>query len=624
RMWMVERNLPQLLRDPSRMAFCANLHLRFPRQREKYSASLVLTRDLKFYEFQRQVLIHHIDLKSSRLQGIAQELRSYNGPTISWQAEAAPVEELDSSMLPDADALPLVIGKYVWLPDEVYLLIKCWKVLVVLHRPKEHGVNFELVAEFEDVKAFEVVPGPVLYHAEVEVRFCDGTTKRCDFQEEAPEAVPEAEPEPSTSNEFPSKELEDLIQEVNALEAKLSSVRSQTQEEFTKWREQQLFGNPGQRSLLLEEKQLVRRFGDVWTRVCGDELVCGTLLVNVSGGHRLTMVHGLKPLVRIVPAVDFHYEHWLYELPLQPDGLPPLDYDELAQFWACQDQHSRRLAWRPVSKAGQLPPERSAVLLVKLSLADILQAEQIQLIAFYEVKSGGANEKPPKEKDIRQLHLLSLDPAKILQQSEAMAPKFAPNTLHQDFLAVILTQKAQRVLKLEFKSDQDCMKFQEQLVSKLQFERIQAEEQSKDQEVDLLDATCSGAAFASTSKDSPPVQRIFYNRQQLSQWCGILILRDDPGQRWHIYAQTEARMELLVHRLTSDLLLLHCNVSELEVSDVSDAEPQNVAMELDASLDAELEAWKDLILNGNDENEVEKLMALNRLQYNSDVLATII
>lgn len=141
------------------------------------------------------------------------------------------------------------------------------------------------------------------------------------------------------------------------------------------------------------------------------------------------------------------------------------------------------------------------------------------------------------------------------------------------------------------------------------------------------------ASIPSTSQPTSavPLQRIFYNRKPHFQWFGILILRDDPGHYWHIYAQTETRLKLLVQHLKRDLLLLHCNVSVLEINECI-TEPDNIALELEASLREELLAWKELLDENNQDYDYDedveryklKLSHIHKLQLASDVLATML
>ncbi|XP_017037015.1 uncharacterized protein [Drosophila kikkawai] len=622
----VEEHVPELLLQRSRIAFSCNLHLGRGRERHKATSSLVLARNLKFYEFRRKELLHHIDLRGTRLQRLAGKLESYAGPVSHFlpkEPGSVNGQELDCSMLSSSEELPIKIGKYVWQQDQIYLLLHCWQLLLVLRRPKEHGCNFELVAQHLDVASFRMTGGPIPFQAYVELQFASSGKRLCtDFQEppldEGPSTSSKASDPASATVSVSSQKFERLLQQVHSARAELSSQRAQTQQDFSRSQDLQTFGPPGQRSLLLEEKQLLRRFGDVWTRVCGDYLVCGCLLINIAGGHRLSIVQELRPLVRLEPqSPSLTFEHRLYELPLQADGQPPEDYEELAQFWACQEQHSRRLKWRQVAKAAQLPPECSAVLVVRLSLADLLQAERLHLMAVYEVRSGQEKQLEAAAIESRQLHLVSLDARKLLDGMEALAPTFAASTLHQDFLAVIVTQKAKSSLRLEFQTPQDCARFEELLVAKLQFELIQTQDQAS--RLQLLDATCSDIAFQSSS-DSAFLQRIFYNRQLLSQWCGILLLRDDPGQHWHIYAPTEPRLRLLLHRLMRDLLHLHCNLTQLEVSEYLSS-PADAALELEASLDEELKAWREML---KAERRLGPLQHIQGLQMASDVLAATV
>ncbi|KAH8306608.1 hypothetical protein KR018_011537 [Drosophila ironensis] len=650
----VEDNVPQLLLQPSRMAFCGNLHLKMPRQGIRCDNTLVLSKDLKFYEFRLQDLEHFIDLRGTRLQKFAAQLKEYSGPVSQFlrHPEATGDDALEPKMLQSPEDVPLALGKYIWQQQKVYIFVHCWQHLLVLHRPQERGANFELVAEHEAVEAFQMVNGPVPYQAIVELRFASGKRLRTDFQEaladeEAPQPQPQAQGGPSDPSGLEG--FKELVQQVNQLQGELLAARQQTQRDVAQLREQQMFGSPGQRSLLLEEKQLVRRMGDVWTRVCGDHFVCGVLLINLGGAHRLTLARELLPLIYLEPARALQAEQRLFELPLQADGRPPEDYDRLAQFWACQEQLSRRLKWRPVPQEGQLAPERSAVMVVRLPLADLLEVEEMHLMAIYEVWNGPED----KDKETRQLPLVTLNLKKMLRRWETLAPTFEPRTLHQDFLAVVMCQQGQCVLRLIFQRPGDCREFEEQLVAQLGFQLVKTQEQQEEEKeqdkhdgeprsrgisaaiyvcIFRLDSDPLDASFTADSQstaDRTPVQHIFYNRQSNHPWGGVLILRDDPGKHWHVYAATKARLQLLLHTLKRNLLRLECNVTEMEVKDYI-TEPDDVAKELDASLYAEVDAWKELLEEQSREGErdpkrhFEKVTRLHRQQMASDVLYTML
>ncbi|XP_034671792.1 uncharacterized protein LOC117903630 [Drosophila subobscura] len=629
----IEENVPELLCQRTSIAFCANLHL--GRGHGRTVSSLVLGRNLKFYEFRNKELLHHIDLQQSQLKQLTDKLQSYDGPMSSFlrrEDEAgarannpnASLPTVDHSMLQAAEDLPLGIGKFVWLQEQLYILVHCWQLLLVLRRPPEHGANFELVAQHDHVAGFRMVNGPIKHQAYVELRFTNGKRQRTDFQPGEPSHS--SSRTSSSADSLPNQHFERLLQKVHTARAELCSQRAQTQQDFARMVELQTFGPPGHRSLLLEEKQLLRRFGDVWTRICGDYLVCGTLLANIAGSNRLSIVHSLRPLLHLDNGGgdSLSYEHRLYELPVQPNGQPPEDYDALAQFWSCQDQHSRRLNWRPVAQASQLLPDCTAVLLVRLRLEDLLQAEQLQLLAIYEIRNGVADSAPCT----RQMHLASIDVVALLQQPEALAPRFAPATLHQDFLAVIMTQTAHCALRLDFidgQAAQDCARFEQLLVAKLQFELItdqgtQQASAERGSDEDMLDAFYDTPTATTTLQQ----QRIFYNSQPQSQWCGVLLLRDDPGQHWHVYARTQARLRLLLHRLMRDLLQLHCNLSVLELS-AYNAAPADVAGAFEACLREELLAWTQLLKPTEQQKDrLQQLTNLHQLQMASDVLATVI
>lgn len=459
----IERDVPEFLVQREMLAYCSQLDVK------RIKSSLVLSRNLRFYEFRQKELVHHIDLRSTCLQELVGQLESYSGPVSSYLIRNNTADTSGDStsynMLHATDELPLSIGKYVWLGKHVYVLLRCWQKLLVLRRPEEHGASFELIAQHEQLEDYRLVKGPVQYQAYVELQFVNGKRQRTNFQnEDEDQAAP-----PSASNSSVAG-FERLMQRVHSARAELQAQRAQTQQDFVRAQELQAFGAPGQRSPLLEEKQQLRRCGDVWMRICGGVyLVLGALLTNGTGCSRPSVLHALRPLIRLSKGDEkssLSFVHRLYELPLLPDGQPPEEYEELAQFWACQEQHNTGLAWHVATAGEKLPPEQSVVMVVRVPLEDLLQQEHIQLFALYELRG-----ECGKMRQL-QLQLASVNVAALLEQQEQHVPRFTSNTLHQDFLAVIMTQPASCGLQLQFQTPQQQMQFEQLLCSKLELETI--------------------------------------------------------------------------------------------------------------------------------------------------------
>ncbi|KAH8386702.1 hypothetical protein KR093_002068 [Drosophila rubida] len=611
----IEQDVPHFLIARNNIAYCSQLHV------HKYRSSLVLTRELRFYEFANKELLHQIDLRTTCLQQRAAQLQAYTGPMSSFliRDDVTPLETGTSyySMLHTADELPLSIGKYVWLGKHVYVLLRCWHTLLVLQRPAAHGTSFQLIAEHEQLEDYHLVrgSGALKYQAYVELQFLNGKRLRCNFQ--PPNSSSSEECVPSTASSSAAG-FQRLLQRVHGARAELHTQRALTQQDFVRAQEQQTFAAPAQRSPLLEEKQLLRRCGDVWTRICGSYLVLGTLLNNTSSNTRPSVLHAVRPLLQL-PSDNcgFNYTHRLYELPLQPQDEPPEDYDELGQFWACQQQHSTNISWRQVMRRACLPPERSAVLLVRLQLHHLLGEQQLKLLVLYELRGDHTVQL--------QLQLASIELDALLQQQQLHVPRFAAHTLHQDFLALIMTQTAHCPLRLQFKSSQEQLQFEQLLGSKLGL-KCHSVEQETPQPLQLLDEEATQAnnfGFEEQQKHhlGATVQRIFYNPQ-----TQLLLLHNDPEQHWHIYASNESELCLLLRQLLRDLLQLHCNVSLLELHEEACSVPANAALLLEASLRDELQARSELLKlsPAREQLTASALRRVHQLELASDLLLTVI
>ncbi|XP_030382388.1 uncharacterized protein LOC115629923 [Scaptodrosophila lebanonensis] len=602
---LVEEDIPEFLLKRNNIAFCNNLRLR-----GKNKTTLILTRTLKFYEFRKKELLHYIDLSGTCLKSVANELQSYDGPISSFlipeDLATTSNESICYTMLRDAEGLPLSLGKYVWQGEHVYVLLRCWQILIVLRRPTLHGANFELKAEYNNVQDYRIVRAEIEYQAQVELQFTNGKRKCTNF-EDGSNAVTKLD----THVDYSSKTLERLGQRVNEARAEFNLQRANTQQDFQRVRDLETFGAPGLRSPLLEEKQLLSRCGDVWTRVCGDYLVLGTLLANSAGTNRLSIARAVRPLLKLEPTEGrescqgYNYAYRLYELPPARDGQPPEDYDELAQFWANQqqEQRARRLDWRALTKP-QVMPECTAVLLVRLQLQDLLLLERLQLLALYELLNSDG-----RSSSSRQLFVATIDVCQLLKEHCQHAPSFAPSSMHQDFLAIVMTQTAHCGLNLKFRDPQACKEFEQLLVSSLGFEAFQNKcdnngVKEDDMATQLFDVTRLDFNHGRDNESSnSSCQNIFYNRQPLSQWCGTLLLHDEAGEEWQIYSRSEAMLCLLLRLLLRDMLQLHCNVTLIRLKNECST-PEATALHFEAALRDELHAWQLSLQETNDTKEL--------------------
>ncbi|EDV91647.1 uncharacterized protein LOC6566231 [Drosophila grimshawi] len=627
----IEEDVPELLMQRNTVAYCSQLHVK------QTKSSLLLSRQLKFYEFRKKVLLHHIDLRDSGLMQLATELLTYSGPIHSFLIRDDVTMDISSdstsySMLHAVEDLPLSIGKYVWLNEEVYLLLRCWHKLLVLQRPKLDGAPFLLIAQFDNLQDYRLVRSPIKYQAHVELHFTNGKRLRTNFQ-----TANTAETPAPTGSAHTVDGFHRLLARVHYARAELQAQRVQTELDFGRARDRLAFGVPGQRSPLLEEKQLLRRCGDLWTRICGDCLVLGTLLTNATGNNRCSTLHALRPLLCCLPAgCGLNYAHRLYELPMQSDGQSPEDYDGFAQFGACYEEHSAHsngFNWPPAASiVHKLAPESSSVLLLRLQLDDLMALEEIQLLVTYELHAADAN-------DVRQLQLqvATIKVGQLLQQQSLHVPSFGAATLHQDFLAVIMAQTAHCALRLQFQGVEQQTQFEQLLIGKWGYvatmvpqtdQQQQPTKQQQEQEqqgleaAQLLDDFVFDNRSHSGSCGLTPTGAhhcIFYNRSS-----EVLLLHNEPGQHWHLFARSQTQLGLLLRRLQQDLLQLHCNLSLLRLEHEAECRrPANAALLLESALRDELQARAELF-QAPAASTASKQRRLHQLEMANDLLISVI
>ncbi|KAM7346576.1 uncharacterized protein ACRADG_006452 [Cochliomyia hominivorax] len=591
----VAREIPKFIEEY--LVFC-DCFIDIKRQKTCW----VLTKNLKFFEFCKKQLVASIDLQTTCLTKIRNDIQNYNGPKGKWY-EASNITH--PTTLEDSKNL-ISMGKYVFHALnilKVYILIQCWDKCIVLWRLPDYK-GFQIKAEYEDILSYRIVHGSLKYCAEIEFTFKNHNTLKTDFEEKLE----------NSSADLDSKQIEmsQLLERIRSAKTELQLHNSITAQAFHKVQNILTMGQPFLRSFKLEEKQILSRCGDIWKRFTPHEdLVIGVPLVNQCSAPNLCIIRNLTPILQgdETPNKCIQLEYRIFQLKLKFDQL-----DDVASFLESEDEELQGGIWYSNSEM-KIIPESFVVLLIKLKLCQIIHLKQSPLFLNYEVVKYLEN---VSESDTftmpLQLFLQNLDFHKLLfEERSSCQLKFLPHTLHQDFLTIAMTSQ-QTDIKIIFGDNKDLEVFEYYLQKNLEFLNPKSS----------LDKYPDNIMF----------HVVFYNNNPSSLWFGSLVLRmkdvteEDNGHyatRWKIYCQNSDKTLFFIKTLLNDFLTLQCNIISI-TNNHNDQNKTKQVIEFENALRQELQQMQKILdqrkKSKSNQKYLEDLEKLFQLQMNSDIKAS--
>uniref|UniRef100_A0A1A9VRL7 Uncharacterized protein n=1 Tax=Glossina austeni TaxID=7395 RepID=A0A1A9VRL7_GLOAU len=559
----------------------------------KQKTCLVLTKNLKFLEYKQKQLVTSIDLEHTCLHKVLNKLTNYSGPKCKRLKGSASDEPTSSTQAPSYSVMDgISFGKYSYNQisiQKIYLLIQCWDKLLILQRFNNYLKDFQLIDEYEGVLSFRLVHGPIKYCPILEIKFENERLLKTDFQESVRR---------NTANEFAEQRLNDpefrhLMHNIRSAKTELQLHQSITGRSFRQLNNKLTFGVPYIRSLKLEEKQLLRRCGDIWKRfTLHDHLVIGIPLVNQSSHPYLTILRNLQPLIQFEPSEShiLQCEYRLYQLKRTFEEL-----DSIEAFLETEDVQLQANVWLPEQHL-QLLPDSFAILLIKFQLSDIINLNQCPLILTYEiVKDFPLTPYKDNTKEVYPLQLVldTLDFHRILnEQRRTYEISFKWKTLNQDFLAIAMTS-TETVLTFTFCNQYDLDSFSRLIKEKYDFDSCKNDKREHEIKMDRDEE--EREAKTSLSTDC-----IFYNRKPQSLWFGCLVLyhysstRMDKNNRletvWKFYHTHVEKAVVFLKLLFTDLVNSNCSILNVESS--PEKVRKNSLMEFENALRVELNALR--------------------------------
>ncbi|KAI9588862.1 uncharacterized protein LOC119644725 [Glossina fuscipes] len=557
---------------------------------------LVLTKNLKFFEYKQKQLVASIDLDHTCLHKVLNKLKNYTGPKCKRLKGSASDEPTSSTQTPSYSLMDgISFGKYAYnliSIQKIYLLIQCWDKLLILQRFNNYLKDFQLIDEYEGVLSFRLVHGPIKYCPVLEIKFENGRLLKTDFQESVKR---------NTENEFVEQHLNDsefkqLMDNIRSAKTELQLHQSITGRTFRQLHNKLTFGVPYIRSLKLEEKQLLSRCGDIWKRfTLHDHLVIGVPVVNQSSPPNLTILRNLQPLIQFEPSESciLHCEYRLYQLKRTFEEL-----DSIEAFLETEDVQLQANVWLPEQHL-QLLPDSFAILLIKFQLSDIINLNRCPLILTYEIVKDfplTPHEDNSKETYPLQLVLDTLDFYRILnEQRQKYEISFNRKTLNQDFLAIAMTSM-ETVLTFTFCNQYDLDTFSRLIKEKYDFDSCPNDRREHEMKTDHDEEEPEAKTSLSTAS-------IFYNRKPQSLWFGCLVLyhcsptRMDKSNHletvWKFYHIHVEKAVMFLKLLFTDLVNGNCNILKVERS--PEQVPKNSLMEFENALRLELDALRNFL-----------------------------
>uniref|UniRef100_A0A1A9Z1Q6 Uncharacterized protein n=1 Tax=Glossina pallidipes TaxID=7398 RepID=A0A1A9Z1Q6_GLOPL len=512
---------------------------------------------ISLLEYKQKQLVTSIDLEHTCLHKVLNKLTNYSGPKCKRLKGCASDEPTSSTQTPS------------------YSLMD--------------GISFD---EYEGVLSFRLVHGPIKYCPILEIKFENGRLLKTDFQESVRR---------NTANEFAEQRLNDpefrhLMHNIRSAKTELQLHQSITGRSFRQLHNKLTFGVPYIRSLKLEEKQLLRRCGDIWKRfTLHDHLVIGVPLVNQSSPPYLTILRNLQPLIQFEPSEShiLQCEYRLYQLKRTFEEL-----DSIEAFLETEDVQLQANVWLPEQHL-QLLPDSFAILLIKFQLSDIINLNQCPLMLTYEiVKDFPLTPYEDNTKEVYPLQLVldTLDFHRILNEQRRMYEiSFKWKTLNQDFLAIAMTS-TETVLTFTFCNQYDLDSFSRLIKEKYDFDSCPNDRGEHEIKMDRDEE--EREAKTSLSTDS-----IFYNRKPQSLWFGCLVLyhysptRMDKNNRletiWKFYHTHLEKAVVFLKLLFTDLVNSNCNILNVESS--LEKVRKNSVMEFENALRLELNTLRKFL-----------------------------
>lgn len=548
----------------------------------KQKTCLAFTRNLKFFEFHQKQLMSCIDLSGTCLNKVKQAIQTYKGPKGNWYDSSSTdgddnngaARSLDSSSISaitgtgNSSALEICFGKYVFQSFnimKIYIIVQCWDKCVILHRlPNFKG--FEVKAQYEDFQCFRVTHGQIKYCPILEIQLLR-TTIKTDLEDN----------DGGTTNldnfAIKKSEIKQLLDRARSAKTELQLHKTITSHSFERLQNRFNYGLPGDRSIKLEEKQMLARCGDIWKRfTSNNDLVIGIPLVNQCGPPNLTILHNIRLLVQPnpCPQTSIKLVHRLFQLKQSFEQL-----DSIQTFLQTEDEQLQANVYVDDTKC-QLLPESYAILLVKFKLSQIINLSQCPLLLSYEVHRGHNSSV-----DITplQIFLQVIDFYEILYGQRAKYElSFQTESLHQDLLTTAMVSQDISV-KIIFGSYMDVEIFENCLIQKFEFEKH------------------------STFNENTLHSTVFYNQCRSSLWFGSLVLRFNETEEnenghcsslWKIYCPEGEKLGLFIKILLNDLIALECNVIDIENNKKAFSDKQWIA-EFENALRLELCSLKQLV-----------------------------
>uniref|UniRef100_A0A1I8NUN6 Uncharacterized protein n=1 Tax=Stomoxys calcitrans TaxID=35570 RepID=A0A1I8NUN6_STOCA len=549
----VKREIPQFIQNYIASAECLI-------DAYKRKTCLVLTKNLKLFEFHQKQLMASIDLTKTCLNSVKKELGD-NGYSSQYPTAS------DSS---STDYTKVCIGKYVRHSItliKVYIIVRCWdKCIILLRLPNFKG--FEVKAEYKDIQDFRITHGHIKFCPVLQLEFKDGTIKSTDFEEDS-----DAQTDIS---DFVDKKAEFklLLERVRSAKTELKLHETVTGHSFERLQNKLTYGLPYTRSLKLEEKQMLARCGDVWKRLTPqNELVIGVSLVNQCASPNLTVLQNIQPTLQVgsssTSSVVIQYR--LFQLKQLFNQLDSVD-----TFLQSEDEQMQANVWSSDCKC-KLLPESYVIFVMKIKLSDIISLSDAPLLLHYEVLKDCYSTKTTTQ---LQIYLETIDFDKILFKQRPMYELyFQPPTLHQDFLSIAISSHETN-LNITFEQPKDLEIFEKCLQQKFDFQKL--------------------PSFAEETLN----HSVYYNNFRNSLWFGCLCLRyaeieenehDNLITSWKLYCPDKDKVLLFLKMLFHDLLTLQSNLVSIENGNKNMSQHAIVVAEFENALREELYNFKQFL-----------------------------
>ncbi|XP_055380039.1 uncharacterized protein LOC129611110 [Condylostylus longicornis] len=288
-------NIPKSFHN--RILFASSLNFR------QLRSTVFLTNKFGFYEYINNTQLSEIDLSeffndlSPTEQKTLMEVRNKEF-SVNEQSQTTRIAR-------DSSKTHLIeIGKYIKYygnSKAIYVILKVFNKILILKKAN----GYKVVKVLDKVEKFEICDLNTAYQADIYI-FFQGTQK--------PDLIKVEEDDiPEIHRNIPFAKAKSLLEVTKKVRTEYERQKQNTRKNFMSLKNRSTFGCNIIRSLNIDEKSILGKYGDIWTKIYNQYLIIGIPVVN-NCTENLTTLLNIKPILSKKNEDQISFEYSFYEL----------------------------------------------------------------------------------------------------------------------------------------------------------------------------------------------------------------------------------------------------------------------------------------------------------------------